>query len=340
MSVKSFFKSTAFKCIVVLLAIIIVCGAFLTICNALFEVSDAERTNRAISKIYGKSVSVDTLEVPADKATQGDATILGAYKNGEDGNYIIASKGTGGYSGGSITCYVVIEMSGSSISGIGKVVVSSYDSSQTQIAEITSSSAFLNSFSSGYKADIEYSTDNFVVTGSTKSSNAVCNSVNGALSYVKTVILGQSAAADPFADFAYTANLNKTRSSYTVENGVVSYSLRIKATSPLQPNPFGINIEVEKTGDNATIKSYTITSNGTTDTSKYTMYDGIENLLIGKTATEILALIGTEDGSYSDVAISDIVKTSATHSNYMCLYAGLVAVANYDVAISAQGGNS
>jgi hypothetical protein len=70
------------------------------------------------------------------------------------------------------------------------------------------------------------------------------------------------------------------------------------------------------------------------------MYDGIENLLIGKTATEILALIGTEDGTYSDVAISDTVKTSATHSNYMCLYAGLVAVANYDVAISAQGGNS
>jgi hypothetical protein len=55
------------------------------------------------------------------------------------------------------------------------------------------------------------------------------------------------------------------------------------------------------------------------------MYDGIENLLIGKTATEILALIGTEDGSYSDVAISDTVKTT---------------VANYDVAISAQGGNS
>jgi hypothetical protein len=346
MSVKSFFKSTAFKCIVVLLAIVIVCGAFLTICNSLFYVTDAERTNRAIAKIYGKDVNVENVEVPADKATQGDATIVGAYKNTEDGNYIIASKGSGGYQGGTITCYVVVEMSGSSISGVGNVVVSSYDSSQTQIAEITSSSSFLNSFSAGYKADIEYTTDNFVVTGSSKSSNAVCNAVNGALSFVKTAVLGQSASSNPYEEFAYTKYINVSKdgttgeyyTTYTVEGTEVNYHVKTKA-SGLDPSPFEMDIVVEKTGDNATIKSYTITKVGTNLTT-IVMYDGIENLLIGKTAAEILAIIGTEDGSYDGASISGTVQTSATHSNFLCLYAGLFAVANYDVAISAQGGNS
>jgi hypothetical protein len=345
MSVKSFFKSTAFKCIVVLLAIVIVCGAFLTICNSLFYVTDAERTNRAIAKIYGKDVNVENVEVPADKATQGDATIVGAYKNTEDGNYIIASKGSGGYQGGTITCYVVVEMSGSSISGVGNVVVSSYDSSQTQIAEITSSSSFLNSFSAGYKADIEYTTDNFVVTGSSKSSNAVCNAVNGALSFVKTAVLGQSASSNPYDEFAYTKYINVSKDSntseyyttYTVEGTEVNYHVTTRRN--LEPSAFEMDIVVEKTGDNATIKSYTITKEGTNLTT-IVMYDGIENLLIGKTAAEILAIIGTADGSYDGASISGIVQTSATQSNFLCLYAGLFAVANYDVAISAQGGNS
>ena len=38
-SVKEFFKSTAFKCIYVLLAIVLVCGVLLAFCNDLFEVT-------------------------------------------------------------------------------------------------------------------------------------------------------------------------------------------------------------------------------------------------------------------------------------------------------------
>ena len=52
MSAKSFFQSTAFKCIVVLLSIVLLCSVFLTICNALFYVSDDERLNRALSELY------------------------------------------------------------------------------------------------------------------------------------------------------------------------------------------------------------------------------------------------------------------------------------------------
>lgn len=60
MSAKSFFKSTAFKCIVVLLSIVLLCSVFLTICNALFYVSDEERLNRALSELYdGESVTTE-----------------------------------------------------------------------------------------------------------------------------------------------------------------------------------------------------------------------------------------------------------------------------------------
>lgn len=60
MSAKSFFQSTAFKCIVVLLSIVLLCSVFLTICNALFYVSDDERLNRALSELYdGESVTTE-----------------------------------------------------------------------------------------------------------------------------------------------------------------------------------------------------------------------------------------------------------------------------------------
>ena len=56
MNAKEFFKGTAFKCIVVLLSIVLICGVLLTFANALFAVSDQERLDRAIADIYGEQV--------------------------------------------------------------------------------------------------------------------------------------------------------------------------------------------------------------------------------------------------------------------------------------------
>ena len=59
-SIKEFFKSTSFKCIAVLLVIVLVCGILLTICNSLFAISPEEELNRVLGKIYddGKVVYI------------------------------------------------------------------------------------------------------------------------------------------------------------------------------------------------------------------------------------------------------------------------------------------
>jgi hypothetical protein len=228
-------------------------------------------------------------------------------------------------------------MSGSSVSGVGKVVIDSNEG-QSYISKVTSS--YLNSFSTTYKADTEYSTDNgFVATGASKSSNAICNAVNGAISFVKTAVLGQtSTTTDPFEGFEYTSKINTKKCTFTVEGETVNYTVTTKALD--NPNPFTINISVAKNSDGkAAITAFTITDNGCEPSSFIAkMYD-FETNIIGKTADDLLALINTADGSYSNDSIDGTLKTGATQSNYLCAAAGLFATANYDKAISL-GGNS
>ena len=52
MTVKQFFKSTTFKCIITLLCILLISGIFLTVMNGLLEVAEGEKLQRAIGKIY------------------------------------------------------------------------------------------------------------------------------------------------------------------------------------------------------------------------------------------------------------------------------------------------
>ena len=106
MSAKQFFKSTAFKCIVALLCVLLVSGIFLTIMNGLLAVSPEERLSRAVSKIYGKSV--DTQAITEIEQYSEDATIVEAYLVKDDGNYLIKSTGKGGFDNGTVTFWVVI----------------------------------------------------------------------------------------------------------------------------------------------------------------------------------------------------------------------------------------
>ena len=73
-TVKGFFKSTSFKCIAVLLAIVLISGILLTICNSLFYVSDAERLQRVLNSIYGREVTAT--EVGVDEHNIGSYEII------------------------------------------------------------------------------------------------------------------------------------------------------------------------------------------------------------------------------------------------------------------------
>ncbi|MCX4287376.1 MAG: hypothetical protein OSJ68_08870, partial [Clostridia bacterium] len=68
MTVKQFFKSTAFKCIITLLCVLLVSGIFLTVMNGLLEVTEQERFERALAKIYGGNVKTTEISL-SDQTT-------------------------------------------------------------------------------------------------------------------------------------------------------------------------------------------------------------------------------------------------------------------------------
>ena len=192
MSAKSFFKSTAFKCIMVLVSIVLVCSVFLTICNALFYVSDEERLDRALAELYaGESVTTELApgaENLGDGLEVGRSVIVTARVVTSDnhaGDWLVQSRGLDGYQNGTVTCWVVINTENGAVTGVGAVSIISNEG-QSYIGRITQE--FLNGFSEEFTG--EPYPDNLLSAGASYSSAAIRNSVNGALEYVKTSLQG------------------------------------------------------------------------------------------------------------------------------------------------------
>ena len=318
MTVKGFFKSNVFRCLVTLLCVLLVSGVFLTIMNGLLAVSDEERFERAISKIYGKSVATETVAI-VDPNPTSTSTINEAYRVKDDGNYLVKSTGKGGYSGGTVTCWVVVEINKSgAVGGIGKVVVDS-NTAQTQMAEITDK--FLNTFSTGYKDGIIYQTDDgFLVANSTMSSNAVCMAVNGALRFVNG-LLG-NVSEDPYKDCKYIDNIDTSATSHTEnEDGTVTFHV----TTIGYGNAMGFEVDVTVNREGV-ITKYEITKNGSTGGFQNSMKPSVleGTLFVGKNVTALI-----ENGiDYS--SMTGDLKAGATQSSYLCFSAAVFAAANYE----------
>lgn len=347
MTAKQFFKSTAFKCIVVLVSIVLVCCVFLTICNSLFYVSDEEKLSRAISKIYGKDVNTEAVTENSSKEavnypySASNAEITEAYLVTDDGNYLIKSKGKGGYSGGTVTCWIVVRMNGGAISGIDKVVVDS-NTSQTQMAEITEDS-ILGKFTESYEDGKEYTTDDgYMVTGSTKSSNAVCNSVNGAIEFVKTQICGDTVDnSTPYDSYSYTDLIDKKKTTHTVDGTTVKYTVTTQSYGAASAFVIDVSVSADKT-----ITAYTITDNGSTNGYENKMAASVSDgtLFTGKSLSFFTdfygsnmaykVVTGVDNGSLTTGATT---QNYSSNSTYLCAYAAAFATANYDTAV--QGGN-
>ena len=223
MTVKGFFKSNVFKCLVTLLCVLLVSGVFLTLMNGLLAVSDQERLDRAINKIYGKSVAYTQVEV----ANYNDnATIDAAYRIKDDGNYLVKSTGKFGFENGTVTCWVVVNVKNGSIKGIDKVVIDS-NKGQSYIGNINNNflSGFYGNYENGY---IFNPNDGFIKTGATKSATAICNAVNGAIDYVNGKFLG-NVTVDIYADFELTEYIETKQSSHEIdESGNIVYTIKTK----------------------------------------------------------------------------------------------------------------
>ena len=211
MTVKSFFKSNAFKCVITLLCVLLVSGVLLTVAYGFMEVSNGERLQRAVKKVYTTSSPIvhgldendedkvieaddkDPKGLVSESVTVGKAVILSAYKitfeNSDDVHFLVQSRGKEGYSGGTVTCWVAInvDLTNKKVLNIAKVQIGE-NTNQSFIGKITA--AMLNKYTKSLPEE-GFSTkgDNATVSsGATFSSNAICNSVNGAVDWVREYI--------------------------------------------------------------------------------------------------------------------------------------------------------
>lgn len=364
MTAKQFFKSNAFKCLVTLLCVLLISGVLLTCAYGFMEVSKGERLQRAIGKIYpdqtvtiygrgeGDELAVISAEdkepksLISESTTYGNATVTEAYKitfaDSADVHYLVQSVGKHGFSEGTVTCWIAVNVdeANKTIKNIAKVSLAS-NKGQSFISKITGD--MLESFTkdlpeNGFFPDKEHS--EFMVSGATKSSTAICNSVNGAIDYVKSGVFGLS-LTDKYSDYAYTDYISTKQTSHTASGNSVTYS--IVTTGLGQAGAFNITVTV--TGGKIT--AYNITQNGSTSETwankmDATIKDGTYFTANGgKTAADLKAVLGengdnlTLDGFESGATLPD--RSHATKSNFLCLYAGLFATANYQTAL---GGNA
>ena len=350
-SVKEFFKSTAFKCIYVLLAIVLVCGVLLAFCNDLFEVTAEEKLNRVLGNIYPDG-NVEEIIFDADHETDLETEFeKGAVDQVylmDDGNYLIHAYGTGGF-GGNVYMWVVVEMSDGAISGIGKTQIDTNDTTgETYLNKIPGAAFdfYSENYADGENFDVQDIKSEGLTGGATMSMTGATNAVNTALEFVRTQLLGEVIVPDepsPFEKFSYYSEtyISDDTTVELAEDGT-SVVFGIVANPYVFTSTFRMSITVDNTG---TITAMTVPAtpadgNGSTDGFENSMDENVLNasLYIGKTADEILDYLGGEpkdDFTYEDLknnAVADNTITSgATYSNFIVTYSALFAASNYEV---------
>ena len=169
------------KSIAIMLAIILICGGLLAILSDLLFVSDDERIQRAIDKMYEEEVSLSqTLDVSEYTALEDIGVIKQAYLL-DNGDYLVLSTGKKGYSNGTVSVYVAIE-NVEGVATVKKVVQDSY-TGQTLMSKL---GGLYEKYSNKNSSD----PINEIVSGATYSSNAVNNAVKTALSFAQSQIGG------------------------------------------------------------------------------------------------------------------------------------------------------
>lgn len=330
-SVKEFFKSTAFKCIYVLLAIVLVCGVLLAFCNDLFEVTAEEKLNRVLGNIYPDG-NVEEIIFDADHETDLETEFeKGAVDQVylmDDGNYLIHAYGTGGF-GGNVYMWVVVEMSDGAISGIGKTQIDTNDTTgETYLNKIPGAAFdfYSENYADGKNFDVQDIKSEGLTGGATMSMTGATNAVNTALEFVRTQLLGEETGPDPFEGFSYTDYIDTAATTVEIAEDNESVIFHI-TTDTIYSAASKVDITVNSEG---VITDYTIVSEGTTPGMG--LEEGIKDVTAyeNKTAADLIPLLGTEgeDGFTWENADESLV-TGATMTNFTYVYSALFAASNY-----------
>lgn len=193
MNARQFFKSDVFRCITVLLTILVIAGGLLAIFNDVLYVSAEERVNRAVVKVYGKKVeAIDVTEESLKDFSYEKGTIENVYEFNDDGNDYRLFKSTGneGYKGGTVTLWILVPYANGKAESIRKVILGGSDK-QTLMSKLTGK--FYGAYAElpveelkkgklvTVKSDNEFTN---VVSGATMSSRAANNAFNTVLFYL------------------------------------------------------------------------------------------------------------------------------------------------------------
>ena len=338
MTAKQFFKSNVFKCLITLLCVLLVSGIFLSIANGFLEVTDEEmfqrKLNKQISAVYdGKSLTVEEVDISGQSTAFSSSTVQKLWLIKEENDYLVQTEGKGGYNG-SIIVWTIIKMDDalSEITGIRSVSIIDYPEGEL-VNNI--SSANLQLFVTDYKAGIEYNygdkTDpSFVKTNASYAFTAICNAVNGSIEFINAYASG-IVKVDPFEGFLYTefVNTGKDTAYELDEDGNVKFTVRTMPHSPVGYYIAEITVNAE-----GKIVKYTVTKAGATG-SQYAESD--VTAYVGKDLSYFTAILG-EGMAYPGDNSGVFVPTGASHSNYLCMYAGAFATANYQKAFDLLNG--
>lgn len=169
------------KIVAVLVAICLVCTLLLAIAKDLFYVSDEERFNRSLAKIYSGFELAETLTVQNDTCAPAYGKVLSVVR-ATDGGYVVEALGNGGFNDGSVTLYVAMQADGR-IKGwaikenVGQSFISKITEKHQQTWYIPADDSV------DVSAVEEF--DLSKATGATYTSTAINHAVNVALHYVK-----------------------------------------------------------------------------------------------------------------------------------------------------------
>jgi len=189
---KNIFKSDIFRCVAVLLFIMVIAGGLLAILNDVLFVSAEERLNRAVKKDYGKSVTAveETIDYKPTDKEKGMIDKVYAFTNEGKDYKLFKSTGYEGYKGGTITLWILVPYAEGKPEKIQKVVLGDSDK-QTLMSKLTGkfygayAELNIDEIKDGKLVSVKDGNDfKNVVSGATKSSNAANNAVNVVLLYL------------------------------------------------------------------------------------------------------------------------------------------------------------
>lgn len=324
MTVKQFFKSTAFKCIAVLTGVLLTSGILLAIAFGFLEVTDEERFNRKIGVMYGGETVTSQAQDISDKNVKvKGATIEALWLITNKSDYLVQASSRG--NGGDVTCWITINMNGTAVTGIGKVLLYSVDDPAEFKDNIGND--IYEKFHTEYVEGKDFSygtkgTEDYINTGASYTLSAVCNNVNGAVEFVKAYASGGEIVKD------FSKNIDKEKTSWEIDGETVIYDIYTKGE---EPGPFHFTIKVDASG---TLTEYIILTNGSsTEEESGEDYGSLMSPqavnLKGKTLVDIESYLDNADG---------VLITGATRSNQRCYEAAAYALTEYDRIMNPDKG--